>query len=300
MRSQKLRVQRVGGRSGCVGGHGVEIRCALRAQRNVWWSGMSLVCVMRCERSRLGVCFPPPPVCNCAYISPWPASCPRSRRRSSPTPRPAQTPGCSGGAPSSPTPGPPCTVNSQPELDPPPSLEDVDNVPFPGLAIVAHSIDPNKLRNAHGGDPFDPNQSSPRLSATCLELEMMRGRDLHAQGFATLLPDQVREPKSSPSTSHHKGGRSAKRASLLKGKGPASVKESLVDIPFSEVESDPDVKLYIDPRCGHTRDWIMANLCHRDLDHAGRWTSDALLITINQAVDGRLFCPILPAQKLVS
>ncbi|KAG0149019.1 hypothetical protein CROQUDRAFT_654102 [Cronartium quercuum f. sp. fusiforme G11] len=154
-----------------------------------------------------------------------------------------------------------------------------------GLAIVAHSIDVSKKRTARE-DPFDANQPPHRLSATCLELEMLRGRDLQAQGFARLLPDEDHDQKVLSKEQTKKGGRSARLASLLKGKDPASGTDLVKDIPFSEVECDPDVRLYIDPRCSHTRDWMMSHLCTKDLTRAG-WTRDALLLILDQTLDDK-------------
>lgn len=161
-----------------------------------------------------------------------------------------------------------------------------------GLAIVAHSIDVNKNSN-FTIDPFNPNQPARRLSATSLELEMLRGRDLQAQGLAKLIPDDVYREQIRSEQALKKGGRKARLASLLKGKAPAAGDDLVQDITFSDVECDSDVKLYIDPRCSQTRDWIMSHICKRDLMEVG-WTRDALIITLDHSSDDKQ-----PSQLLI-
>lgn len=153
-----------------------------------------------------------------------------------------------------------------------------------GLAIVAFSIDVKKNPKTHQ-DSFHIQQCNRRLSAACLELEMLRGRDLRACSFARLLSDEVYDQRSQSDENRGKGGRRARLASLLKGKGPAIADETARDISFSEVECDPDVRLYIDPRCGQTHEWIMSHLCKKDLTTNG-WTQDALVVTLDQALEG--------------
>ncbi|KAH9819599.1 hypothetical protein DFH28DRAFT_956576 [Melampsora americana] len=161
-----------------------------------------------------------------------------------------------------------------------------------GLAIVAHSIDLNQHSNFKL-DPFNPNQPSRGLSARALELEMLRGRDLQAQGLGKLIPDDLYREQLRSEQALKKGGRKARLASLLKGKAPANDHHFVQDIPFSDIECDSDLKVYIDPRCGQTRDWIMSHLCKRDLMEVG-WTRDALIITLDHSSDDKQ-----PSQLLI-
>ncbi|KNZ47667.1 hypothetical protein VP01_623g4 [Puccinia sorghi] len=150
-----------------------------------------------------------------------------------------------------------------------------------GLAIVAHAINPKEsLKVRH--DPFSAMSGLRTLSDTCLELEMLRGRDLQVERVSQLtLESQSRQNDMNPGL--QRGSRKSRVASLLKGKDPES-SESSRGIPFSEIECDPQVRLYVDPRCSQTHAWIISQLAKRELNSSGV-TSDALIVALDHTVD---------------
>ncbi|PLW35622.1 hypothetical protein PCASD_10237 [Puccinia coronata f. sp. avenae] len=152
-----------------------------------------------------------------------------------------------------------------------------------GLAIVAHAINPKEFSNVRH-DPFSANAVSRTLTDTCLELEMLRGRDLHVSRV-TQLTLEPKERQENPKAGLQRGSRKSRVDSLLKGKDPES-SGSDRGIPFSEIECDPDVRLYVDPRCSQTHTWILSQLGKRDLTPGG-FTSDALVVTLDHTVDDR-------------
>ncbi|WAQ84609.1 hypothetical protein PtA15_5A182 [Puccinia triticina] len=153
-----------------------------------------------------------------------------------------------------------------------------------GLAIVAHAINPQQFSKIRD-DPFSADSGSHKLSDTCLELEMLRGRDLQVDRVSQLTLDPI--PRHDiPSRGLQSGSRKSKVASLLKGKDPES-SDANRTIPFSEIECDPEVRLYVDPRCSQTHTWIISQLGKRELTPGG-FTHDALIVTLDHTVDDRI------------
>jgi len=154
---------------------------------------------------------------------------------------------------------------------------------FHGLAIVAHAINPKESSKVRH-DPFSANSGLHTLSDTCLELEMLRGRDLQVDRVSQLaLESQTRQNNMNPGL--QRGSRKSRVASLLKGKDPES-SESSRGIPFSEIECDPQVRLYVDPRCSQTHAWLISQLAKRELNSSGV-TNDALIVALDHTVDDR-------------
>ncbi|KAI7954540.1 hypothetical protein MJO28_004940 [Puccinia striiformis f. sp. tritici] len=150
-----------------------------------------------------------------------------------------------------------------------------------GLAIVAHAINPkgfSKIRD----DPFSADSGLKTLSDTCLELEMLRGRDLHVDRVSQLTLEPAPRDDQ-PAQGVQIGSRKSRVASLLKGKDPES-SDSSRGIPFSEIECDPEVRLYVDPRCSQTHRWILSQIGKRELS-TGDFTSDALILTLDHTID---------------
>ncbi|POW14359.1 hypothetical protein PSTT_03011, partial [Puccinia striiformis] len=154
-----------------------------------------------------------------------------------------------------------------------------------GLAIVAHAINPkgfSKIRD----DPFSADSGLKTLSDTCLELEMLRGRDLHVDRVSQLTLEPAPRDDQ-PAQGVQIASRKSRVASLLKGKDPDS-SDSSRGIPFSEIECDPEVRLYVDPRCSQTHRWILSQIGKRELS-TGDFTRDALILTLDHTIDGRRF-----------
>ncbi|EHS64810.1 hypothetical protein PGT21_022193 [Puccinia graminis f. sp. tritici] len=153
-----------------------------------------------------------------------------------------------------------------------------------GLAIVANAINPKELSKIRD-DPFSAESGSHTLSDTCLELEMLRGRDLQIDKICQLtLESKPRDDYALQGI--QTGSRKSRVASLLKGKDPETSDANRV-IPFSEIECDPEVRLYVDPRCSQTHTWIISQLGKRELTPGG-FTSNALIVTLDHTVDDRL------------
>ncbi|KAH9468609.1 hypothetical protein Pst134EA_009145 [Puccinia striiformis f. sp. tritici] len=153
-----------------------------------------------------------------------------------------------------------------------------------GLAIVAHAINPkgfSKIRD----DPFSADSGLKTLSDTCLELEMLRGRDLHVDRVSQLTLEPAPRDDQ-PAQGVQIGSRKSRVASLLKGKDPDS-SDSSRGIPFSEIECDPEVRLYVDPRCSQTHRWILSQIGKRELS-TGDFTRDALILTLDHTIDDRI------------
>ncbi|KNE96799.1 hypothetical protein PSTG_09935 [Puccinia striiformis f. sp. tritici PST-78] len=153
-----------------------------------------------------------------------------------------------------------------------------------GLAIVAHAINPkgfSKIRD----DPFSADSGLKTLSDTCLELEMLRGRDLQVDRVSQLTLEPAPRDDQ-PAQGVQIGSRKSRVASLLKGKDPDS-SDSSRGIPFSEIECDPEVRLYVDPRCSQTHRWILSQIGKRELS-TGDFTRDALILTLDHTIDDRI------------
>lgn len=161
----------------------------------------------------------------------------------------------------------------------------------PGLAIVAHSIELMKIPKIKE-DPFSADGHPQCLNDTCLEIEMLRGRDLQVQSLAKLVNSEKQkqdekqnvEDGAALTKTKSKSRRKDRLASLLKGKGTDPC-DKIREIPFEEVECNPEVRLYIDPRCSQTSNYLMSQLCMNDLTSDG-YTSDALVISFAETLDG--------------
>ncbi|CAH7686607.1 expressed protein [Phakopsora pachyrhizi] len=155
-----------------------------------------------------------------------------------------------------------------------------------GFAIVAHSKELSKKLRVRD-DPFSANTSPQTLSETCLEIEMLRGRELHAKRQIKLTFDSDDDPSSNflkeEELSKRPGGRKARLSSLIKGKAVNSGNQ-IEKVQFSEIECDPEVRLYVDPRCGQTHAWLLSQLGKGDLSSSGQ-TSDAIIISLDQSID---------------
>lgn len=65
----------------------------------------------------------------------------------------------------------------------------------------------------------------------------------------------------------------------MKGKAKAD--------PEIEIECESDVRVYVDPRCSKTKEWLTQRLCRAELDEQGR-TKEAFVVSLGDSLEGEL------------
>lgn len=138
---------------------------------------------------------------------------------------------------------------------------------------------PNFFRtvsNSSVEDPFSPASACMNSAQTdlFLDLEMLRHRDLTVQRFV----DLAIAPTESASKGHR--GQKSRFELLKKGKERIQIDEA--------TSQDVDIRVFVDPRCSRTQEWLESRFCMDHVDSEGK-TGRGLLISLGDTFGWQAF-----------